>query len=101
MLLNHENALTLVRKALTELNLQRSRTKQIDPSPHTVLFGTEGALDSLALSNLIVLTEQKVREEFGVEIDLTEGDPFSSELGPFSTVETLASHLSALVQQES
>jgi acyl carrier protein len=100
MLPDYENTLSVVYKALDELNLQRSRNNRIDPSPRTVLFGSDGSLDSLALSNLIVLTEQKVQEAFGVEIDLTEDDPFGSENGHLRTVDALASHISNLVQQQ-
>jgi acyl carrier protein len=99
VLRDYENAISVVYKALAELNLQRSRKTRIDPSPHTVLFGGDGNLDSLALSNLIVLTEQKVQEVFGVEIDLTEDDPFGSESGHLRTVDTLASHIANLVQE--
>jgi acyl carrier protein len=100
MLPDYENAINVVYKVLAELNLQRSRKARIDLSPHTALFGADGALDSLALSNLIVLTEQQVQEAFGVEIDLTEGDPFGSENGPLRTVDTLASHVVNLVRQQ-
>ena len=99
MVIPYEIALTAVYQALSELNLQRSRKTQIELSPHTVLVGENGELDSLDMANLILLTEQKARDAFGVEIDLTEHDPFSAENGYFRTVGTLASHISSLVQR--
>jgi len=41
-----------------------------------------------------------VQEAFGVEIDLTEDDPFGSENGPLRTVDTLALHITNLVKQQ-
>ena len=95
----HENALEVVYQALNELNLQRSKNDQLQLSPAIVLSGADSRLDSLALANLIIFTEQKVHDAFGVEIDLTEDDPFSPENGHMRTAATLASHIIDLVQR--
>jgi peptidoglycan/xylan/chitin deacetylase (PgdA/CDA1 family) len=86
--------------AITELNLQLPKEKRIQPRPDTVLFGNEGKLDSLWLANFIVMAEQKLDDAFGIQVDLTRDDPFSTENGHFRTVESLARYASAEVENE-
>ena len=86
--------------AITELNLQLPKEKRIQPQPDTVLFGNEGKLDSLWLANFIVMAEQKLDDAFGIQVDLTRDDPFSTENGHFRTVESLARYASAEVENE-
>src|SRR5437868_9648172 len=99
MLMAYEVALTAVYQALSELNLQRPQKARIPLSADTELIGNNGVLDSLDLANLILITEQRVSEALGIEVDLTEDDPFSSVTGHFRTVHTLASHVSRLVDR--
>lgn len=99
MLPNYENALAVVYQVLAEINLQRSKKDQVELSPSVVLSGADSRLDSLALSNLIIFTEQKVQEAFGVEIDLTEDDPFSLENDHMRTTRALALHIVKLVEK--
>jgi hypothetical protein len=96
----YDDVLRVVYKALDELNLQRPRNQRISPSPNSILFGENGDLNSLELSNFIVLMEQMVQEMFRTEIDLTEDDPFSLEHGHMRTVDSLTSHISNLMQPQ-
>jgi acyl carrier protein len=91
--------LNLIYAAVAELNLQRSQKQQLKPSLDTALFGDGGSLDSLALGNFIVITEQRFEERFGFRIDLTENDPFSPATGHFRTIGSLATYISSLAQQ--
>jgi acyl carrier protein len=100
MLTHYDKALNVIYTAIEEINLQRPKKKHIPKSPQSVLFGNDGRLDSLDLANFIVLAEQKVQENFGKSIDLTQGDPFSLENGHFRTVDSVASHISELLQRE-
>jgi hypothetical protein len=97
---SYEDALPVVYKGLDELNQQRPRNQRLPATPECVLFGDSGNLNSLELSNFIVLIEQLVQEKFGVEVDLTEGDPFSPESGHMRTAGTLAAHISNLVREQ-
>jgi hypothetical protein len=96
----YEDVLPVVYKALDELNQQRPRNQRLTASPDCVLFGESSSLNSLELSNFIVLMEQLVNEQFGTEIDLTENDPFSPESGHMRTAATLAAHISNLVREQ-
>jgi acyl carrier protein len=70
--------------------------QRIEKSPAAVLFGAGGKLDSLALANFIVITEQKLDEYFGCRVDLTQDDPFSPTTGHFGTIRSLATYVSKL-----
>jgi len=91
--------LTLVYRAMAELNLQLSKERRLQPSLDTALFGDQGTLDSMSLANFIVITEQMLEERFGPKIDLTQDDPFSSANGHFKTVGSLVSYVSDQLQR--
>ena len=93
------DVLTLLYAAIAETNLQLPKEHRIVPSKDTALFGDGGNLDSLVLANLIVVTEQKIEERFGLKVDLTADDPFSPLTGHFRTVGSLAAYISSLVGQ--
>jgi acyl carrier protein len=90
-----DGAFDAIYAAIAELNLQMPKNRQVQPRPDTALFGEKGQLDSLALANFIVITEQKLEESFGVQLDLTQGDPFSGQNGHFRTIDSLARYISS------
>lgn len=96
-----DGAYDAIYAAIAELNLQMPKNKQIQPRPDTALFGEKGQLDSLALANFIVITEQKLEESFGVQLDLTQDDPFSGQNGHFRTIESLARYISSFTESKS
>jgi len=89
-----------IHAAISELNLQLPKSKRIEARPDTVLFGAEGQLDSLALANFIVMIERKLDDTFGVQIDLTQDDPFATENGHFRTIASLADYASRQVENK-
>jgi acyl carrier protein len=96
-----DRVVSVIYSALSELNLQLPESGRVQQSRDTVLFGPGGRLDSLALANFIVITEQKLEKAFGYQIDLTQDDPFSAETGHFRTVQSLAEYTSALLGKRS
>ena len=74
---------------IAELNGELPPERQLNKSLDTVLLGREGKLDSMGLVRLIVATEQKVTEELGVPVSLTDEKAFSQDHSPFQTVGTL------------
>jgi len=98
---NHlDGAFDAIYAAIAELNLQLPKNKQIQRRPDVVLFGENGQLDSLALANFIVITEQKLEESFGIQVDLTQDDPFSGQNGHFRTIESLARYVSSIAENK-
>ena len=91
-----DQVLKVIYESVSELNLQLPEGQRIEKSPAAVLFGAGGKLDSLALANFIVITEQKLDESFGCRIDLTQDDPFSPATGHFGTIRSLAAYVSKL-----
>ena len=75
-----EEVLKVIYESVSELNLQLPEGQRIEKSPAAVLFGAGGKLDSLALANFIVITEQKLDEYFGCRVDLTQDDGFTKRL---------------------
>lgn len=96
---DRDDVLNLVHAAVAETNLQLPREQRIELSWDTALFGDGGRLDSLALANLIIVTEHKLEQHFGFRIDLTQDDPFSPLTGHFKTVGSLVTYISSLIGQ--
>jgi len=95
------DVLKVIYESISDLNMQLPAERRIDESPSSVLFGEGGRLDSLGLSNFIVITEQKFQEFFNFPVDLTEDDPFSPATGHFRTVHSLASYVCELAERRS
>jgi acyl carrier protein len=84
-----------VREVLT--STQRKATLR----PETKLIGRSGLLDSLGLVRVIVLVEQRIREEFQSSIVLADERALSQTSSPFRTVQSLADYVWALIQEGS
>jgi hypothetical protein len=95
------DVLKVIYESISDLNMQLPAERQIDKSPASVLFGEGGRLDSLGLSNFIVITELKLYEFLNFPVDLTEDDPFSPTTGHFRTVHSLVSYVCELAERRS
>ena len=84
--------------AIDEINLQLSKEKRLQKSMDTVLFGEDSGLDSIGFVTFIVLTEQKIENEFGVTITLTNGQAMSKRKSPFKDVDNLTEYISELLE---
>lgn len=65
--------------------------------PDAPLFGERGVLDSLGLVNLVVLTERRIADRYGVEISLAEEAALVLDENPFRTSRSFASLTGRLV----
>ncbi len=95
----NEKVTQTIYSAIDELN--RLLPKPLEKSMDTVLFGKGGKLDSLGLVNLIVVTEQRIEEEFGVAITLADERALSRENSPFRSIGTLADYISSIMETNS
>lgn len=95
------DVLKVIYESIADLNMQLPAECQIDKSPASVLFGEGGRLDSLGLSNFIVITEQKLYGFLNFPVDLTEDDPFSPTTGHFRTVHSVAAYVCELAERKS
>lgn len=91
----------VILSALDVVNEQLPLERRIPKSPSTRLSGEEAGLDSLALVNFIVAVEERVAEQIGVEISLTDaGTEFDGE-NPFNSVEALSDYIVRLLNERS
>ena len=63
----------------------------------TQLIGPESQIKSHDLVRLLLALEDYIENEFGVEFDWSSDSAFSTARSSLRTVQTLANHLSALV----
>ena len=65
----------------------------VDKAGDTVLYGAGGALDSIALVNLIIALEQHVLDRTGIALALADDRAFSQARSPFRTVASLVEYV--------
>ncbi len=87
----------IVFDAIGEINQQLPKDKRVEKSLGAGLFGDTGSIDSLGLINLIVETEQKIENEFGVELTLTDQEMMSHQKSPFQTVGSFVNYILSLL----
>lgn len=83
--------------ALDEINLLLPDENKIVKKEDTVLYGANSRLDSLGMVNLIVAVEQRIQDELGQSIDLTDEKALSQKNSPFLTVKTLSDYIASLL----
>lgn len=60
-------------------------------TPETIIFGSDGVLDSLGLVSLVVKLEEIIAETFGQDVQIVDEDVlFNSENNPMKTPTSLA-----------
>jgi len=97
---NNDSLVALILQSIREACQQLDLQQLVELTAGTVLFGPGGELDSLGLVNLIVLLEEKISDEFGVEIVLTDQRAMSQQHSPFRTVQVLADYVVRLLNEK-
>ena len=92
-----QHVLSSIYRAIDEVNLQLPPEKRLGKSTDTVLYAQTGCLDSLGIVNLILLTEEAIYEELGVQLELTS-TLRSSSTNPFRDVGSFAEHVSEMLR---
>ena len=70
-----------------------------NPDDRTPLYGEKSGLDSLKLVTLITEVEEKISEDFDIEITLANERAMSQTRSPFRRVETLAGYALELMSE--
>ena len=86
--------------AIDDVNELLLPSQRLAKSPETVLMGNESALDSLGLVNLIVATERRVEEAFGVNVVLVDQESMSLKESPFKKIGTLVDYTKNLLDKK-
>jgi acyl carrier protein len=89
----------LVLETLDEINEGLEEPEKIDRSINTILVGHGGQIDSLGLVQLIVSVEQKVNDNFNVEVSIVDDKAFSQNHSPFRTVGTLIDFVTGKIDE--
>lgn len=88
----------IIIETLKELNEELENETFENPNSKTKLYGTNGAMDSLALVSFIADLEDKISDEFEKDIILADEKAMSAKTSPFRNVESLSSYIKELLQ---
>lgn len=95
-----EKVLEIIYKAVGKHNQRASGEQQLEQTPDTVLFGSEGMLDSLQFVSLILGIEEMVQDEFKVPVAVADDRALTRTPSPFLTLGSLADYLSELLEEK-
>ena len=84
-------------RAIDALNTQLPAGVKLEKSMDAPLYGGSSKLESLDFVTFIMEVEEKVNEEFGVDITIADENLLSKEKSPFSTVNTLNDYLKEIL----
>jgi len=73
----------LVYDTIDEINEELPKNQQIGKSSSSIIYGSKGYLDSIGLVNFVVAAEQKIEDELGITINLTDEKAMSQKNSPF------------------
>lgn len=76
----------IVLDALGALNQQRAVADRFSPARDTIVYGEDGALDSLELVTFIMEVEQRLEERLGASVALADDRAVSRRVSPFRSV---------------
>ena len=91
----YDKILNAVYESLDDINEQLSLKNKLVKSKDTILFGQ---IDSLGLVTLIVMTEEKIEDEFNKSIVLADERAMSQRNSPFRTVGTFVDYIYKLLE---
>lgn len=81
---------------LDDLNAQRPASERLAKALDTPLSGANGALDSLAFVNFIVMLEQRLDGSLAMPVSLLDDERLDPTAPHFQTVGNLITYLAAL-----
>ena len=90
----------LVLKSVSQLAEDFEITALENPQLNSPLYGEGGALDSMALVNLIADIEEAVAESYNSNLVLADDKALSAQRSPFRTVDSLIDTLLERIQSK-
>ena len=97
---NQKSIVNLVYAVIDEVNMDLPSTQKLKKSLDTQLYGDKSEIDSLSLVNVVVLTEQKIEDEFNITINLADEKAMSQKNSPFRTIETFVEYIEKSVNEK-
>ena len=89
----------LIYKSLDETCKLLPGKIQIEKTLETPLFGGSSQLDSMGLVTFLVDLEQKIEDEFDLDITIADEKAMSLKNSPFRTVSTLKEYMETLLEK--
>jgi acyl carrier protein len=99
-MVKNDQIMEAIFRAIDDVNQLLPKEERLEKNLDAGLYGEMGTLDSLGLVNLIVATEERIEEFFGILITLADERAMSKKHSPFRTVGTLADHLSVILARK-
>ncbi|MBK8020920.1 MAG: hypothetical protein IPK19_05690 [Chloroflexi bacterium] len=90
MIGEQQQILEVIYGAIDDINRQLPAEQRLAKTPTTELYTESSNMDSLGLVNLILSTEERLEDAFGVSISISDQSVISRASNPFRTVQTLA-----------
>ncbi|PYS52863.1 MAG: hypothetical protein DMF68_00730 [Acidobacteria bacterium] len=97
---NRERIVQAVESAVDELNRRLPAGMKIEKSLDEPLYGKSGKLESLDFVTFIMEVEEKIGEEFGINVMVTDEKLLSKQESPFSTLGALTEYLEEVLKEE-
>lgn len=88
-----EKILNCIYAAIDDANRERLGDEPLLKAPDTPIHGPKSCLDSLGLVNFVVIVEERLENEFGIEMVLSDDRAMNADPSPFQTVGHLAEHI--------
>ena len=84
---------------LNELNEELENEQLNNITSETKIYGSNAALDSLALVSFITDLEERISEEFDQDIILADEKAMSQRTSPFRNIESLTNYILNLIEE--
>jgi acyl carrier protein len=92
-------AIAAILSVIREFNQQVPTDRRIPETPETTLFARDGHVDSLGLVNLILMVEERLKDEYRVALTLADERAMSQERNPFRSVRSLAGYICQVLNE--
>jgi len=100
MISERQRILSLVYASIGVINEMRANDDKLELGEDISLFGPESKLDSLGLVNLVIDIEQRLLDELGAEVILTDERVMSEDTNVFESVRILVEHISHALKED-
>lgn len=97
--MNLEKIENIILESLKEYNKELEKEELNNPTNKTKLYGEESVLDSIGLVYLITDIEERISDEFKIDIVLADEKAMSQKTSPFRDVETLKNYIQNLLEE--
>jgi acyl carrier protein len=94
-----EKILTILIEQCKETGKENNIKGLLNPDLNTKLFHSDGNLDSLGLVAFLIGVEEKIADNFNIDILIVDEKAMSQRSSPFISVKTLLDYIDALLTQ--